>query len=350
MWAAAVAVVVAAAAARCSVAAPAAPTTRWKQDVFAITNWVAPNPDGSDAFPGAFDTEADKRYAEYVAANFTAMLGSLTDVHPPAGVRRPWGNWSQTLEEQVVLAEKYGLKIIPSLPVSPGISIASGNATLVDVSDRVASSKAFWGFDFYDEPTTKLFPALAKLAKQVGERYPGKLRFINLLPNYAASGTQLFAKNYTDYVDRFVTEMNADGAGPDIIICMVRSPVRRPLLCTAIALNCTAPHRTALRLGSILCHIAIESWPDDHRTTTRSSRTSTVERHHLCGRLSRNPRSAAGCLVARERAMRCRFFRIPPTQRACCARTTITSKLTTVSMSRVQVLEFLQCNAVRGAL
>jgi hypothetical protein len=173
-----------------------------------------------------------------------------------------------------VLAEKYGLKIIPSLPVSPGISITSGNATLVDVSDRVASSKAFWGFDFYDEPTTKLFPALAKLAKQVGERYPGKLRFINLLPNYAASGTQLFAKNYTDYVDRFVTEMNADGAGPDII-CMVRSPVRRPLLCTAIALNCTAPHRTALRLGSILCHIAIESWPDDHRTTTRSSRTST---------------------------------------------------------------------------
>jgi hypothetical protein len=52
--------------------------------VFAITNWVAPNPDGSDAFPGAFDTEADKRYAEYVAANFTAMLGSLTDVHPTA--------------------------------------------------------------------------------------------------------------------------------------------------------------------------------------------------------------------------------------------------------------------------
>ena len=85
------------------------------------------------------------------------------------------------------------------------------------------------------EPNTKLFPALAGLAKQVGEKYPGKLRFINLLPNYAQAATQLFAKNYTDYVDRFVTEMTADGAGPDII-CMVRPAPRTP----HCALHCTA--------------------------------------------------------------------------------------------------------------
>ena len=218
MWAAAAFV----AALGCSVAAapgPAAPT-KWVQDVFGIADWVAPNPDGRDQFPGKFDGEAERRYAEYAAANFTVMLGSLSDAQYPGGPTP--GNSSQTLEEQVVLAEKHGLRIIPSVAVSGG-TIASGNATLIDVSDRVASSTAFWGFDFFDEPNTKLFPALAGLSKQVGEKYPGKLRFINLLPNYAAAATQLFAKNYTDYVARFVTEMSADGAGPDII-CMVRHP------------------------------------------------------------------------------------------------------------------------------
>ena len=218
MWAAAAFV----AALGCSVAAapaPAAPT-KWVQDVFGIADWVAPNPDGRDQFPGKFDGEAERRYAEYAAANFTVMLGSLSDAQYPGGPTP--GNSSQTLEEQVVLAEKHGLRIIPSVAVSGG-TIASGNATLIDVSDRVASSTAFWGFDFFDEPNTKLFPALARLSKQVGKKYPGKLRFINLLPNYAAAATQLFAKNYTDYVARFVTEMSADGAGPDII-CMVRHP------------------------------------------------------------------------------------------------------------------------------
>jgi hypothetical protein len=127
-------------------ASAAAPQQKWVQDVFGISDWVAPNPDGRDQFPGAFDAEAERRYAEYAAANFTVMLGSLCDAQYPGGPTP--GNWSQTLEEQVVLAEKHGLRIIPS--VATHGTIASGNATLIDVSERVASSKAFWGFDFFD--------------------------------------------------------------------------------------------------------------------------------------------------------------------------------------------------------
>ena len=39
---------------------------KWVQDVFGISDWVAPQPDGRDTFPNAFDAEAEKRYAEYV--------------------------------------------------------------------------------------------------------------------------------------------------------------------------------------------------------------------------------------------------------------------------------------------
>jgi hypothetical protein len=47
-----------------------------------------------------------------------------------------------------VLAEKHGLRIIPN--VATNGMITSGNANMIDVSERVASSKAFWGFDFFD--------------------------------------------------------------------------------------------------------------------------------------------------------------------------------------------------------
>jgi hypothetical protein len=129
-----------------SLTAAAGPQKKWVQDVFGISDWVAPDPDGRDKFPGAFDAEAERRYAEYADANFTVMLGSLSDAQYPGGPTP--GNWSQILEEQVVLAEKHGLRIIPS--VATHGTIASGNATLIDVSDRVASSEAFWGFDFFD--------------------------------------------------------------------------------------------------------------------------------------------------------------------------------------------------------
>lgn len=77
-------------------------------------------------------------------------------------------------------------------------------------------------------PNTRAFPALANLSQQVRARYPGALRFINLLPNFA--GPQYygpigeFGPNcsyynfsfscYTNYVDQFVREMTA-ASGPE---------------------------------------------------------------------------------------------------------------------------------------
>ena len=91
------------------------------------------------------------------------------------------------------------------------------------ISPQIANNPAFWGFDFYDEPNTNVFPALANLFRQVAALYPGKVRFINLLPNYADPATQLISKNYTTYVDGFVAAMAAGGGGPDIL-CMDHYP------------------------------------------------------------------------------------------------------------------------------
>ena len=52
---------------------------KWVQDVFGISDWVAPQPDGRDAFPNAFDAEAEKRYAEY--ALLLCGLASHLDSH-----------------------------------------------------------------------------------------------------------------------------------------------------------------------------------------------------------------------------------------------------------------------------
>jgi hypothetical protein len=52
------------------------------------------------------------------------------------------------------------------------------------------------------------FPELANLSAQVAALYPGSLRFINLLPNYA--GAPVGGSNYTNYVDAFVREVDPD--------------------------------------------------------------------------------------------------------------------------------------------
>jgi len=71
---------------------------------------------------------------------------------------------------------------------------------------------AIKGYFLMDEPGVADFPALGKAVAAVKKHAPGKLAYINLFPDYATLGapdrSQLGTSNYTEYLERFVAEVN----------------------------------------------------------------------------------------------------------------------------------------------
>ncbi len=73
-------------------------------------------------------------------------------------------------------------------------------------------SPAIKGYFLMDEPGVQDFPALGKAVAAVKKYAPGKLAYINLFPDYATLGapnvSQLGTSNYTEYLERFIAEVN----------------------------------------------------------------------------------------------------------------------------------------------
>ena len=73
-------------------------------------------------------------------------------------------------------------------------------------------SPAIKGYFIMDEPGVVDFPALGQVVAAVKKHAPGKLAYINLFPNYATLGapdqSQLGTSSYTEYLERFVAEVN----------------------------------------------------------------------------------------------------------------------------------------------
>ncbi len=85
---------------------------------------------------------------------------------------------------------------------------------------RAAGSRpAVMGYFIMDEPGVSDFPALAKAVAAVKKHAPGKLAYINLFPDYATLGapdqSQLGTSNYTEYLERFVTEVKPQAISYD---------------------------------------------------------------------------------------------------------------------------------------
>ncbi|MEI6501278.1 MAG: hypothetical protein WCP21_09670 [Armatimonadota bacterium] len=151
----------------------AQPAQRFVQDRFAIGFWVDP----------PLDDRADERYAEIAAANFTLVIGGFG------------GNTAEKVKRQVALCEKYDLRgVVARAGVPP---------------DQLPDSPAVWGYSLRDEPPTGDFPALRADVDAIRAARPGKLAYINLLPNYA-NAAQLGAPTYDEHVSRFVKEVATD--------------------------------------------------------------------------------------------------------------------------------------------
>ena len=119
------------------------------------------------------------------------------------------------VSDQLPLCEKSNLRAIVSLP---GEQIEWGKLSdeqiVETVKKLVGSTKDdphVVGYFLRDEPGAKMFPALGKAVAAVKKLAPGKLAYINLLPNYATLGatdlSQLGTASYGEYLERYVAEV-----------------------------------------------------------------------------------------------------------------------------------------------
>lgn len=158
---------------------------RFVQDRFAIGFWVDP--------PAKEITNA--RYKEIADANFTFVLG----VFGPQN--------DKDIAKQIALCQKYGLK-----------AIVKGDFTK---PETLPEGPAVWGYYLGDEPGVGSIPGIKAQVDAVRKHRPGKLAYLNLLPNYA-NGMQLGTPSYDDYIARYARETGFD------VLCMDYYPQMTP--------------------------------------------------------------------------------------------------------------------------
>jgi len=147
-------------------------TPQFHQDRFAIGFWVDP----------PLDSKADERYKRIAEAHFNLVIGGF-------GARSP-----EQVKRQLATCAKYDLKAL----------VWAGKVPPEELPD----GPACWGYLLQDEPKLKEFVGLASKVEAIRRARPGKLCYINLLPDYAGPGCG--APSYLDYVTSFVRQVHPD--------------------------------------------------------------------------------------------------------------------------------------------
>jgi len=151
---------------------------------FVLTFWCAPP-------LGELD---DARMAEIANAGFTTV-GAPCE-----------GGIDEASNRQILaLAEQHGLRVWVAdhrlYAAAAGAPDAAALAAAVVASYRDAP--ALDGYVVADEPTTEAFATLAPVVAALQASDPGRLPYINLLPDYVPPKL-LGAESYDDYLERFV--------------------------------------------------------------------------------------------------------------------------------------------------
>src|SRR4029077_10214254 len=83
-----------------------------------------------------------------------------------------------------------------------------------ELAEKTRNSPACIGYYIRDEPGASQFAYLGKIVAAIHRHAPGQLAYINLLPSYATAGlpgkSQLEAKSFTEYLERYVAEVKPD--------------------------------------------------------------------------------------------------------------------------------------------
>ena len=142
--------------------------------------------------------------------------------------------------QNFALCEKLGLSVIVSVsPHLGGQEWAKMSDERIDlyIKNMVANggkSKAIIGYHICDEPSSTVFPYLAKAVAAVRKYAPGKWSTINLYPNYATIWTenqiksQLGTKTYTEYLEKFVTIVKPDLITYDNYMVQMSMDMKQP--------------------------------------------------------------------------------------------------------------------------
>ena len=157
--------------------------------------------------------QLEYRYQEMADANFT-LVPSGAWMSP--GWTHKWSNVTRMRHEKQALAaaEKAGLAMLGGVMPSGRQNLPKGtdpfdNATgrFVDANASLlrSDSPALWGYDLSDEPYG--IPDLIHLKRMreaIDRNRPGKLSFVNLLPNYGFPRGPW--ATYDAYLDYYIAE------------------------------------------------------------------------------------------------------------------------------------------------
>lgn len=128
------------------------------------------------------------------------------------------GNGGEYAEQIFNWCEKYGLAAIGSevhgylAENKTDIQSADENT---DIFSKFKPHPASVGDSLFDEPHTENFSKVAKFHRIYEKYLPGRFAFSNLLPAGAVK-SQMGARSYREYVDRFAAEVSADYLSVDI--------------------------------------------------------------------------------------------------------------------------------------
>lgn len=109
-----------------------------------------------------------------------------------------WAADTTIISKNLVLAEKVGVKVLVNCEQTRWAK------EIPALTHRYDAYPATAGYLLWDEPNVSLFERMGSLISAIVESAPGKLAHVNLLPNYA-SPKQLGAKDYKDYLEKFVS-------------------------------------------------------------------------------------------------------------------------------------------------
>jgi hypothetical protein len=178
-----------------------AENNKFLQDRFVIGLWNPP----------ATSVDLAERYKEIAEANFNLVIKT-------AGT---------TAQEQLELCKRFGLNALINADGPP---------------EKFPDGPACWGYHLADEPGPGSFPGLASRTEAIPKSHPGRLAYVNLLPNYAPNWAVGDA-GYEEYVARFIREVKADVLSMDHYPSSARSriPTGGAQLSSSITATATPP-------------------------------------------------------------------------------------------------------------
>lgn len=107
------------------------------------------------------------------------------------------------------------------------LSDAEISGKVNEITSKTAGKDAVFGYYLKDEPGTNAFSGLRRWKDAWEKAAPGAVPYINLFPNYASNENQLHAKNYYDYLEKYVSAVKPSFISYDNYSLMADDSIRR---------------------------------------------------------------------------------------------------------------------------